>query len=160
MKSPLIFGEVTAGLQINLTLPFSWQVFFFAALSASVANLLFFAACPELIRRFPTFAAFLREGRDFAYLRQYAEQSGALLSQDVLNNIENSIHFTDPVQGRVEVQIAFWQAFDYDNVKLPLFRQLCLVFYGFAMYGIAIVLWQNIIFVFDQVKFPLITGAP
>jgi hypothetical protein len=43
---------------LALRLPFSWQLLFWASLSASAANLLFIWMCPKLIAKFPDFGAY------------------------------------------------------------------------------------------------------
>jgi hypothetical protein len=154
VKSPLVMPGTEGTLTINLDLPFSWQVFFFAALSASVANLIFFYACPELVRRFPTFSAFEQEGRDNAFLLRYSESTGLALAPNEVRTL--NIHDD---YGRTQFQALFWRIFDHDNRKRPLLRALCLAFQGLALWGVAIVLWQNVAYVYERIDFAKLLGV-
>ena len=48
---------------INLTLPFSWQMFFYSSLFISAATLLFQLSCPTFIINFRNYADFENQGK-------------------------------------------------------------------------------------------------
>ncbi|HTV26949.1 MAG TPA: hypothetical protein VMF32_04130 [Xanthobacteraceae bacterium] len=50
-------------IALKLGLPFSWTIFFFAAVAASAANLVYMLACPAMVKRYKTYADFRDEGR-------------------------------------------------------------------------------------------------
>ncbi|MFM9888103.1 MAG: hypothetical protein ACKVQT_34190 [Burkholderiales bacterium] len=54
-----------ASLNLHLTLPFSWKVLFFAAISFLIANVIFGLLCPQLIKETSSY-------RDFAAQRRSA----------------------------------------------------------------------------------------
>jgi hypothetical protein len=62
--------------QITLELPFSWKMLFWASLAASIANLIYQFRCPRIIRRFPTFKAFVDDSN-----------SGRLLTEELLESL-------------------------------------------------------------------------
>lgn len=68
IKIPTDFGHLVPGLKFELSLPFSWQLFFASAFMFSVSNLIFIAFCPEIIRRYKNYSEFLNDGRDHVYL--------------------------------------------------------------------------------------------
>lgn len=54
---PWLFGESTT-IPINLTLPFSWELFFLMALCFALGRLLFEIFCPRIIKEHPTFGEY------------------------------------------------------------------------------------------------------
>lgn len=62
---------VVWGLELHITLPFTWQCFFFAAVCFSAANLIYDIRCPWIIKRFAQPSEFLSAG--FSRLRLMME---------------------------------------------------------------------------------------
>lgn len=57
-----------------LELPFSWQLFFFSAISFSLATIIYFVWCPRIIKEHYNATHFLEEGKTLTQLREYAEE--------------------------------------------------------------------------------------
>lgn len=53
---------------INITLPFSWTIFFFSALFFSIGNLIYALKCPELIRDYSDFNDYASKQKSTHYL--------------------------------------------------------------------------------------------
>lgn len=68
---------------IWIQLPFSWFMFFFAALFFSVATFLYSVACPEIIRRYPTPIAYYQAGNGILKLIDFFNR----LPQEVQRNV-------------------------------------------------------------------------
>lgn len=75
-----LFSRIGPELQISVLgtdwtlrfdLPFSWKVFYFAAAAFTVATTLFYFRCPEIIRRYDSFAQFDAEGKGSRQVRDY-----------------------------------------------------------------------------------------
>lgn len=66
---PIKIGEVT--FNINLSLPFSWQMFFFAALFFSLAQFIFNLVCPEIVKDFENQREFENDGKTVIQLGSY-----------------------------------------------------------------------------------------
>ena len=66
---PIKIGEVT--FNINLSLPFSWQMFFFSALSFSLAQFIFNLVCPEIVKDFKNQREFENDGKTVIQLGSY-----------------------------------------------------------------------------------------
>ena len=62
-------------LQIPLSLPFSWTLFYFGAVAYSIGGIAYWIFCPTLIRDYDTFDGFDRTGRGFEFIPKivYAE---------------------------------------------------------------------------------------
>lgn len=45
--------------EVNLSLPFSWQIFYFSGLFFVIANIFYYIACPEIIKDFSNFNDFI-----------------------------------------------------------------------------------------------------
>ena len=61
---------------LDLSLPFSWQVFFYAALVTSVANLIYALRCPWIVKRFHSHADYAAEGRGVNQIREQMTELG------------------------------------------------------------------------------------
>lgn len=67
-------GEMTIlgyVLKFDLTLPFSWKVFFFASVAFALASLIYAIYCPEMVRKYAKFSDFEDEGKGDNDLRNY-----------------------------------------------------------------------------------------
>ncbi|ATG77627.1 hypothetical protein [Pseudoalteromonas sp. 1_2015MBL_MicDiv] len=69
---PIKIGEVT--FNINLSLPFSWQMFFFSALSFSLAQFIFNLVCPEIVKDFENQREFENDGKTVIQLGSYLKR--------------------------------------------------------------------------------------
>jgi hypothetical protein len=55
---------------VPLVLPFSWELFYFASVSFSLAGLIYYFACPPLVRDFDTYSQYEDIGKGPQYLLQ------------------------------------------------------------------------------------------
>jgi hypothetical protein len=62
---PILFGEK---FKFDLALPFSWQLLFFAALSFTVANIVYQIFCPRLFKAYKTYTEFHDDGKTILQL--------------------------------------------------------------------------------------------
>ena len=74
LNSPLLLKLGESNIQINLELPFSWYLFYFGALSISIASLLYQIYCPELIKNFRNYGEFLDAGESDSYLARISQK--------------------------------------------------------------------------------------
>jgi len=75
---------------LSFNLPFSWKFFYFSAAAFTIATTLFNLRCPEIVRRYDSFAQFEAEGKgprqvrdyflDFLARRRFDQVSGALVT--------------------------------------------------------------------------------
>ncbi|MCJ8337591.1 MAG: hypothetical protein MJK10_03890 [Pseudomonadales bacterium] len=57
----IIFGET---VDVPLSLPFSWQLFFYAAIVFSCANVIYTIRCPKTLKAYRSFQEYEKQGRD------------------------------------------------------------------------------------------------
>src|SRR5687768_16444275 len=55
LESPLPFELGGQVIQLDTELPFSWKVFFLSAMFFTFGNIIFFFACPALVKRYRNF---------------------------------------------------------------------------------------------------------
>jgi hypothetical protein len=95
--------------ELQLTLPFSWKVFYFSALCFAIANLIYRIRCPKLIQEYPTYSSFKREGKPEWHLRDYANDIGINYEEYLRNHaqqMEDAEHAV--VVGEKWTQSIFW----------------------------------------------------
>jgi hypothetical protein len=163
-------------IQLELSLPFSWELFFYGALFTSLANALYALACPWLVKRFPTYGAFSGEGRGPNQLREeftnllasashvadadlknivsdyytaYAT-ADADTTRDVaaLSNRLQAVAVSEKITpDSARTSEAFWYVRDYYDLVRPHWRAAVSLGYGLGFALFGIVLAQNILFV-------------
>ena len=150
IDSPIALTGIGEGLRFNLELPFSWKLFYFTAIAISIAGIIYTVVCPPLIRNFSTFQDFESEGRGLDYLKSYATRHKII---EFTGNAHRAIH--DPnimndaaKEWRGDV---FWQIYEVENVKHPMWRFACVAFYAIGLTMSAVVLVQNFIYVVEVV---------
>ncbi|EGR1505114.1 hypothetical protein ACV8VM_004632 [Vibrio parahaemolyticus] len=161
----------------TLSLPFSWQVFFFCALFFTIANLIFSYKCPSLIGKYQNYAQF-QERDDSLYLL-IGELSSHFNERVVKENfLEIGVIVSKYTPS--EVIVREWTSDDTSNVNwrkgvdslshaeaiykpdifsstrtlvskfYPFWIKLCLFFYTLGFIGLGWVTFENIMFVIHQ----------
>lgn len=107
VPSTLSFRLFDAQIQIAAGLPFSWQIFFFAALFFSIASLLYSAFLPFLIARYQDYAEYETQGHSRRHL---------------LHAVHDYIRLLPNGETREKRLIAFFEQFckgDRPKIKFP-----------------------------------------
>jgi hypothetical protein len=155
-----------------LHLPFSWYLFYFAAVAFAIASGLFAIFCPKMIKRYLSFAEFYNESsgtrallsyywsldherRDNALPELYAEACRAFeaVHLDLPRHPGNPVEFGITVQDMIRTvkreqltdlftTLQYWHDTRFPVVRATTFLSYCL---GFAL--IAVVALQNLIWV-------------
>lgn len=153
-----IFGQ---DMQLNLSLPFSWVVFYFSALAFAVANFVFKVGCPSIIQENDSFSDFKASRKGITHLDKYLFEAGMNwegLRQALEREDE---HFHDNMQievyeGKPEpLQREFWMVTRYADQWARRTRHLAALSYLFAFALIAIVIVENLALVFKLGVLPL-----
>lgn len=151
IDDPLILKGIAEGLRIHLTLPFSWRLFYFSAVTVSIAGAIYSFFCPKLVRTFGNYAEYRSEGRGREYLLRYAKEQ--MHQEDTFEAGFNGGALNDEVtNAKEEKEFAelFWRIHSDENLKSPYLRAACFLFYSVGLVLIAIVLVQNFIFVIEE----------
>lgn len=152
VSDPLVLSGLSEDLVIDLTLPFSWKLFYLSAVLVAVASVIYTVRCPEIIRRFGTFSEFHSEGRRVDYLRRYFESMDCDLKEEdeVIEFYKFGEDLNKP-DAEEELPKYFWRIHELENVRFPLDRIACLGLYCTGLGLIGVVLLQNFIFVVEQI---------
>jgi len=165
---------------INLSLPFSWQVFFFCALSFSIANIIFSFKCPDLIKKYKYYSDFESRDNSLYLLINYFNQHvtaevvksnfleiGVIVSKytpskDIVNewtsDDTSNVNWKKGIDSlkhseRENISDIFSSLRILLSSFYPNWSKACAFFYGLGFLGILIVIVQNIIFVCNQIQF-------
>lgn len=149
-----LYTTSETAILVKFDLPFSWVALFFAALTVSVANTIYFVFCPELVKTFSNYIEFVHSGRGATfmanqlqsyapgYLRRkslddiadylYQEYKDYLnVDQSVLPKVKQDLK----TPGAQASQAMFWTTYDIANNIYPLLRFIAswLYYIGFAL---------------------------
>ena len=133
---------------VNLILPFSWKVFYLAAVFFTLATLLFRFRCPKLIRDHKNFDSFSGEQRPEWHLMFYTEDIGLNFheykeeykgNREAYARIEPDSDTTGPITSGM-----FWELHRHSNRERPLSYYICLTFYVVGLFCIAWVFIENL----------------
>ena len=56
------FKVFSQSISLNTSLPFSWQLLFFAAIFFTIAGIMYAVFCPELVKQYPGYTKFQEDG--------------------------------------------------------------------------------------------------
>lgn len=135
---------------IHLSLPFSWQVFYFSALSFALATLLYQARCPRIIKEYPTYSSFEQEGKPEWHLKEYANDIG-LDYVEYREGIECAMEENDIeyLEGKEFTQSLFWSIHHKADRERNASFTICLSAYVIGFILIGWVVMQNFIWVIN-----------
>ncbi|OCH11036.1 hypothetical protein [Aliivibrio sp. 1S128] len=139
--------------QVNLALPFSWRLFYFAALFFALATLIYQARCPRLIKEYSTFATFDNEGKPEWHLRPYAEDIG-INYESFKDDLESSMleHDGRMHKDKEYVQSVFWNLHWSADKKRRVSFLSCFACYVIGFVLISIVFFQNFAWVIKNIS--------
>jgi hypothetical protein len=151
-----IFGDV---INVSFDLPFSWKVFYYAAVCFSIAGIIYSWRCPAIVKRYAAFPAFVDEGRGVPYLRSitsYLRGSDSTRVERLLFQYENGV-ISDGDGGstlrnperrdREKLAEAFWLVHRAANYSDRASLTASFVFYAVGFVLLGIVLFENFVFV-------------
>ena len=134
--------------QFDISLPFTWGIFFFSALSFTFANIVFIIFAPSIIKDNDDYSDFESAGKDKRHLEKYyslkmkrdwARHSSSLMSK-------HSGLYPD-------IKERFWKAFDERDASHERARYSCLFFYSFGFALFFVVALENLWWVLSEVFF-------
>jgi len=143
---------------ISTSLPFSWVMFYFCALSLALGKLIYIIRCPKIIKDHPTYQSFLDEGKKLKQLHNYSDdisfnwegllenvsrklsklQSEKQVGMDTNAAYYSNLSIEDPLH-------YFWPIHESAETKYLIHRIGCFTLFliGFALFGIVVI--QNTI---------------
>ena len=125
LESPLEIGVGDASITLVLELPFSWQLFYWGAISFIVAHLIYLWRCPAYIRMFTDYQDYKRHGLYPAAIFNVYKKSGQRSERidRLIDKVKNDVPLTS-LQGndephpellQVEAEVFFYYCFRADS---------------------------------------------
>jgi len=172
-KQPFVFGLLGETHTIYLNLPFSWYLFYFSAFAFSIATALFALFCPEMVKRYSSFASFYNESSGSRELLDHyvsldeaaRQESLPALYMEAARALEadpneyphpgNPVEFAIMVQTmirkvkREEMTDLFSTLRHWHDLRYPKVRRTIVILYGIGFNLIGIVLFQNLAWVWE-----------
>lgn len=165
---------------LTLSLPFSWQVFFFCALAFTIANIIFTYKCPSIISKYNNFADFkTKEDSRYLLINYLHEHTSEQMVYDNFLEIGGIVSKYTPDHSiakewtRDDASDINWRK-GIDSLKHidvvnmpdifsalrillakqnPMWRIVSTGFYGLGFIGVLVVIVQNASFVYEQLNF-------
>ncbi|ODA36615.1 hypothetical protein A6X21_15900 [Planctopirus hydrillae] len=143
LKQTLTFDIAGENVSLAIGLPFSWKLFFFSAVSFSVATALFQFKCPKIIQEHDDYAGFVSEGKGKLHLDEYAKE--AIIDPETRQELQA----LDPRNSDFHKQLCevYWKVREAANISDSTTRKFCLVFNYIGLILITIVAFENVCFV-------------
>ena len=116
-------------IEISTELPFSWQLFYLAAVCFVISNLIYQVRCPRIIKDHPTYATFLDERKGVSHLEWYAKALNA--------PVTIAINSREQLAQDYRFQQSFWDAHKFGNhyANFSRFFSGLFLLAGFALIG-------------------------
>ena len=131
--------------ELQLALPFSWNVFYFSALFFVIGHLTFNLRCPKLIKQHPTYSSFKGEGKPVWHLSGYSQDIGLDYDKFVQEYVDQrEMAEEQPLKGEELKQEIFWHLVWHAERCRKLAFWVCLISYSLGFSLIAIVIVQNL----------------
>lgn len=114
-----VFGQE---FELCLSLPFSWHVFFWCAVSFGFSNLIVILWAPKIIKENKDFSSFRVAGKNENHLAVYANEVGSQIKPFEFSRThspEEEGHYQDYLRGQ------FWQLYDHANMGRFFARCFC-----------------------------------
>lgn len=152
-------------IPLTLSLPFSWVLFYFCALSLAFGNAILIWKCPKLIKEHLTFSSFKNDGKTIDALEQYSKDvkyPWIVESVKIQSEVEKkktlsafdhtytgeqtrNIDSADPVH-------YFWPVFHVSNESKVWSRRICAFLFFLGALLFFGVLVQNLISVIELLR--------
>jgi hypothetical protein len=150
VESPIELTNIAAGLVIDLTLPFSWKVFYCAAVLFSVGGLVYSLSCPKLIQTVQSYGDFKQQGLNGFYLKEYAQ---GLTDFEYEHNARMAVDAFPRQADELEPNLSegFQQLYSYEDSRRSLAIFACLILYSLGLALMTWVLIDNAHYVLQQI---------
>ena len=135
---------------IDLTLPFSWVVFFFSALCFVVGNVIYVFSCSEFIKNYNDYGDFKSKGVLISELDNYSSQGGKSLDlrieADCIDSSSTGAHDAYEDIGHK----SFWNVHREQDVLNKTSRWSCLLLYIIGLVLFLVVAFTNFWWVISE----------
>ena len=145
------------GSEITLSLPFSWQMFYFGSVFFAISSFIYSMKCPHLIQNYRTPNDYWKDGHGLRELDAYAEETFAALDESIREKIITEYkevkatligNVVSDTEGDRNSRFLYIQ--ENTQYKRNLSRCLCSAGYLIGSLFFLFVLFRNFIYVFKQ----------
>jgi len=150
IEGPFIITVSDKVYAFDISLPFTWTLFFGSALFFTLANIIFICFSPKIIKENDDLSDFERAGKDEGHLEKYFSKS--LMTEWSRFLLSQGQQFGQ-YKPKINLKEWFWKAYDNQNSSLIIARIACSSFYALGFILIIIIGIQNIWWVIGQVNF-------
>lgn len=150
---------------LNLSLPFSWELFYLSAVLFTLADLVFFFRAPRIVKDHVSAKGFRDAGKGWNQLRSYREDSE--MTEARFTEIRAFLmgEKTDPDRRYHSMTVPenryhelFWSVYEHANTERISSRTVCAALFVAGLASIAVVFCQNLLVVVE-LAFPCPLGA-
>ncbi len=134
--------------EFDLVLPFTWVIFFFSALSFTLANIIFISVAPLIIKENDNYGDFTNSGRDQNHLVKYIDN---IQKDDAIDLIKEK--WIRIGNRQLDLKLDFWEIYNKANKNKLIRRYLCFLFYIVGLVLFLLVAVQNIKWVINEMVF-------
>lgn len=176
IESPLELIILNARINLNLSLPFSWQLFYFSSLLIALGSLIYSIFCPDIIKNYDKFSDLTDQGKGGKQIIEYLLEVLPDLKYTRLDNVIDDIvliefyekftnlgRFTGENKRKITYQTllnstinegkitdCFWWVREVADISSERIRIFCAVSYAIGIFLLGIVLIENIKYVVSQ----------
>lgn len=157
LETPVKINVFEHLFELDLVLPFAWQVFFLCALLFVLANVIFILFCPPLIKENNHYGDFQAAGKDEKYLNKYKASFNSL-SEKTKNRL---MHLAGIEKKEIEgdaLRSQFWRVYLPVNHSLIPVRLICSFCYFVALLLFSDVMYDSIKWVYGQTSVSSFSG--
>lgn len=149
VENPLTLTGLSEQLHVSMELPFSWKIFYGAAVLFSIANLVFYARCPEIIRDFSNFRDFQNQGRGMEYIYEYVYRIDYEPFIELFDKLNNTIRREDGLSRVPTEQVAefYWNIHRLEDIRRNWYCNFCALLFGIGLILILFVFIENFVYV-------------
>ncbi|MDQ9092059.1 hypothetical protein RC083_10710 [Pseudoalteromonas haloplanktis] len=149
VESPIDFTAVADGLIFDLSLPFSWKLFYLSSLFVFLGNAIYFLWCPQIIKDYPTFLSFDIDGLGAKYLTDYAQRINCQIPNAEESIINNPSY--DAGIKKDAIKTVFYTICEQEKMTKTKRKWLCLSMYALGFLCLLWVMVQNAVYVAQQI---------
>jgi len=177
VEETLTFTLFGASIDVNLSLPFSWSMFYFSAIFFAGASLLFATRCPQAIKKYSNFEEWKEIGKDstalvrtyiYLYRTKKTTWPNPITEKQMKQFLKVDLEYTGNIDSIINEGISTIGLMKHgvpnDNLKAVYYRVndkidrtrvldriLLELLYGLGFFFFFIVLYENFIYVIKHV---------
>ncbi len=141
-ETPLYIPIADKTYILDISLPFTWSIFFFSALFFTIGNILFIFFSPKIIKENDNYRDFEQAGKDEGHLEGYFNK--VTLGEWKMHLLDLGRQFSP---SKPNVQEWFWKGYDTENISRVTARRWCAFSYLLGFSLILYVAAENILWV-------------